>query len=143
MASICCHSLPLPPLHNSPKPSLLRHFPTILPKPYPFSRPIVNSWSSGIRATNSGSSSTVRDQQGAQRPTDESMSIDNLHSFFNLNLGKWTGSFFVSVNFAVCDGLDSVWFPTKFRKINFCFCFIIDFPSLSMNFLRKFKSRSF
>ena len=34
---------------------------------------------------------------------DDSMSIDNLHRFFDLNVGKWDGSFYVrSALFASC-----------------------------------------
>ncbi|XP_024016925.1 uncharacterized protein LOC21403825 isoform X2 [Morus notabilis] len=94
MASICCHSVSFPPIHNLPKASVVRTFSTILPKSTPFSRQILKLWSSGIRATNSRASSTVRDGEEARKPSEESMSIDNLHSFFNLNLGKWNGSFF-------------------------------------------------
>jgi len=34
-------------------------------------------------------------QEDDKRTSDESMSIDNLRGFVDLNVGKWTGSFHV------------------------------------------------
>ncbi|PON65989.1 Lipocalin [Parasponia andersonii] len=94
MASIWSHSVSVPLIHKSPNPSTVRTLPsllTIFTKGNPFSRPVLRLWSSGTRATNpKASSSTVRDEEEAQElPSEDSMSIDNLHSFFNLNLGSW------------------------------------------------------
>lgn len=119
MASICCHSVSFPPIHKSPKASVVRTFSTILPKSTPFSRQILKLWSSGIRATNSRASSTVRDGEEARKPSEESMSIDNLRSFFNLNLGKWNGSFFVSIKFLILSANLKI-----FRRWRFRFCLV-------------------
>ncbi|XP_062106582.1 uncharacterized protein LOC133817945 [Humulus lupulus] len=99
MASIWCHSLSLLPIYkSSSNPSLVRPFLAKFSKPNPFSRPLTKLWSSGTGATNPttpSSSSTVPDEEEAHNfPTELSMSIDNLLSFFNINLGHWIGSFF-------------------------------------------------
>lgn len=44
---------------------------------------------------NSTSSTPVGEE--AHKPNEVSMNIENIHSFFDLNLGKWNGSFFVSL----------------------------------------------
>uniref|UniRef100_A0A803QMK3 DUF3598 domain-containing protein n=1 Tax=Cannabis sativa TaxID=3483 RepID=A0A803QMK3_CANSA len=101
MASIWCHSLTLLPIHKSSSSSLSNPtlvFPSLakISKPNSFSRPLIKLCSSGNGATNpTTSSSTVPDEEEAQNlPTELSMSIDNLLSFFNVNLGHWNGSFF-------------------------------------------------
>ncbi|XVE68204.1 hypothetical protein DITRI_Ditri09bG0049600 [Diplodiscus trichospermus] len=78
MASVCYSSVSFVSPSTSPSTSkpflLLPKLPT--PNPFPSSR------SSKLRAANS-----------APVQEDHYMSIDNLHRFFDLNLGKWTGSF--------------------------------------------------
>ncbi|KAG4202936.1 hypothetical protein ERO13_A05G369200v2 [Gossypium hirsutum] len=77
MASICysCIVFPSPSPSPSPKP-----FP-FLPK-LPHSNPFPSFLTSRLRASNSA---PVQEQHY--------MSIDNLRQFFDLNSGKWTGSF--------------------------------------------------
>ncbi|EOY03556.1 Domain of Uncharacterized protein function isoform 2 [Theobroma cacao] len=78
MASICYSSISVlfPP--NSSNPNKPFPFPPKLPYPNPF--PSLRT--SKIRAANS---SSVQEEHY--------MSIDNLHRFVDLNMGKWTGSF--------------------------------------------------
>ena len=100
MASICYYSLSLPPIPKPPNSHTTRPFSTCLSVsiPNPFLRSIHTFRSPVTRANDSPSSTTVQQQGDAQKPSEEdSMSIDNLHSFFKLNLGKWKGSFFVSL----------------------------------------------
>ncbi|OMO79361.1 hypothetical protein CCACVL1_13713 [Corchorus capsularis] len=79
MASICySSSLSFLSPSNSPNPNKPFPFPSKLPNPNPFP----SFRSSKLRAANSA---PVQDEH--------SMSIDNLHQFFDLNLGRWTGSF--------------------------------------------------
>uniref|UniRef100_A0A2P2JZM5 Uncharacterized protein MANES_02G049900 n=1 Tax=Rhizophora mucronata TaxID=61149 RepID=A0A2P2JZM5_RHIMU len=91
MASLC-HSLPFSLLPTSPRPLRIRFF---NPKPYPCS--ISTSWTSKNRRTGSPpSSSSVTASTAVQddpKSDPESMSIDNLHRFFDLNIGKWQGIF--------------------------------------------------
>ncbi|KAL0013963.1 hypothetical protein SO802_001032 [Lithocarpus litseifolius] len=97
MASICYYSLSLPPIPKPPNSHTTRPFSTCLSIsiPNPFLRSIHTFRSPETRANDSPSSTTVQQQGDAQKPSEEdSMSIDNLHSFFKLNLGKWKGSFF-------------------------------------------------
>ncbi|KAE8021739.1 hypothetical protein FH972_007604 [Carpinus fangiana] len=89
MASIC-YSLSFPPIHKPPNSKIIRPFPTYLSNPCPSYVPTFRSFRTG--ATNSTSSTPVGED--AQKPNEASMSIDNIRSFFDLNLGKWKGSFF-------------------------------------------------
>ncbi|KAL5582235.1 hypothetical protein UlMin_014677 [Ulmus minor] len=88
MASICCHSIP----KSLTKVQLL---PPTLHTSNPFSRSALQFRSSRTRAANFPTSSAIGDEEEKARILQEaSMSIDNLRGFFNLNLGKWNGSFF-------------------------------------------------
>ncbi|XP_038699321.1 uncharacterized protein LOC119996673 [Tripterygium wilfordii] len=78
MASICS-SLSLPPLPKISRISNQDHFPfSIIASRSPITRP----------ACSLSSSTTTGTQDDL-----ELMSIDNLRRFFDLNIGKWTGSF--------------------------------------------------
>ncbi|XP_062152819.1 uncharacterized protein LOC133861120 [Alnus glutinosa] len=85
MASIC-YSLSLPPKPKPPNSKIIRPFPTYLsnPNPCPSSIPTFRSFRTRANKL----------EEEAQKPNEISMSIDNIHSFFELNLGKWNGSFF-------------------------------------------------
>ncbi|XP_058184829.1 uncharacterized protein LOC131302292 [Rhododendron vialii] len=98
MAALCSISISPPPL--IPKPLLpipssssSPHSPPFLTnlKKNLFSRPLktgpINS------ASPSSSTATATAASAAEDDDDESMSIDALHRFIHLNLGKWTGSF--------------------------------------------------
>ncbi|KAK9271740.1 hypothetical protein L1049_002103 [Liquidambar formosana] len=89
MAAI--RSISLPPLPKSPNPYRTRHFPASFSNPNPFHRSISSFRSPKTRSTNSPSSTTVEEEN--QRRTQESMGIDALQRFIDLNLGKWNGSF--------------------------------------------------
>lgn len=88
MASIC-YSLSLPPIPKPPNSKIIRPFPTHLsnPNPCPSSIPTFRSFRTRANKL----------EEEAQKPNEISMSIDNIHSFFDLNVGKWNGSFFVSL----------------------------------------------
>jgi hypothetical protein len=88
MASIC-YSLSLPPNPKPPNSKIIRPFPTYLSNP--------NSCPSSIPTFRSFRTRANKLEEEAQKPNEISMSIDNIHSFFDLNLGKWNGSFFVSL----------------------------------------------
>ncbi len=94
MASICHYSFSLPPIPKSPNSNTTRPFSTCisLSNLNPFLSSIHTFRSSKTRANDSLSSTTLQQQE-----EEESMSIENLLSFFDLNLGKWKGSFFVSI----------------------------------------------
>ncbi|KAL6139819.1 hypothetical protein ACLB2K_058120 [Fragaria x ananassa] len=87
-----CYSLSLSPIPNSPNLNKIQLFSTRHYTPNPFSSSISKPWSPGIRATNSSSPSTAVEE--ALKASQEAMSIENLQSFVNINLGKWNGSFF-------------------------------------------------
>ncbi|XP_004306119.1 PREDICTED: uncharacterized protein LOC101313917 [Fragaria vesca subsp. vesca] len=87
-----CYSLSLSPIPNSPNLNKTQLFSTRHYTPSPFSSSISKPWSPGIRATNSSSPSTAVEE--ALKASQEAMSIENLQSFVNINLGKWNGSFF-------------------------------------------------
>uniref|UniRef100_A0A2N9GQA5 Uncharacterized protein n=1 Tax=Fagus sylvatica TaxID=28930 RepID=A0A2N9GQA5_FAGSY len=91
MASICHYSFSLPPIPKSPNSNTTRPFSTCLSLSNlnPFLSSIHTFRSSKTRANDSLSSTTLQQQE-----EEESMSIENLLSFFDLNLGKWKGSFF-------------------------------------------------
>ncbi|KAG5527587.1 hypothetical protein RHGRI_028487 [Rhododendron griersonianum] len=98
MAALCSISISISPPPLIPKP--LHPIPSSSPHPPPFlanpkkplfSRPLktgpINS------ASPSSSTATATAAAAAEDEDDESMSIDALHRFIHLNLGKWTGSF--------------------------------------------------
>ncbi|KDP27190.1 hypothetical protein JCGZ_19889 [Jatropha curcas] len=79
MASIC-HSLCFPPLSKSLSPLS----PKFLTRPH-FRHSICTPRTSKTRSTSLPSSTT--------HVEDDAMSVDNLHRFIDLNVGKWHGSF--------------------------------------------------
>ncbi|KAI8534028.1 hypothetical protein RHMOL_Rhmol10G0056500 [Rhododendron molle] len=96
MAALCSTSIYPPPLTPKPllpTPSSYPHLSPFLanPKKPLFSRPLktgpINS------SSPSSSTATATASAAAEDEDDESMSIDALHRFIHLNLGKWTGSF--------------------------------------------------
>ncbi|KAB1211472.1 hypothetical protein CJ030_MR6G013214 [Morella rubra] len=99
MATIC-HLPSLAPIPKSPDPRRTRHIPAYLSQQNPCPSAIPAFRSSRTKATNSPSSTKVDGE--AQKPNEESISIDNLRRFINLNLGKWNGTFF---QFDACGNL--------------------------------------
>ncbi|KGN52491.1 uncharacterized protein LOC101202842 [Cucumis sativus] len=81
MASIC-HSISLPSTITKLRP--IHPF-------LPHSTSTLSLRSCKIQASTSKSSTAVGD---AREPNEGSMSIDNLYRFFEINSGKWNGSFF-------------------------------------------------
>ncbi|KAG8659570.1 uncharacterized protein LOC110602850 isoform X1 [Manihot esculenta] len=87
MASIC-HSLSFPSLSKptsflTPKSLTQVHFP----------RSISTARPCKTRPTDSPSSATTAGVQDDPKTNSLPMSVDNLHRFFDLNIGKWHGSF--------------------------------------------------
>ncbi|GLT36214.1 hypothetical protein SLA2020_106080 [Shorea laevis] len=87
MAALC-NSISFTSIAKSSYPNRPLLFPPKFLNTSPFARSIPAIRSSKIGATNS-----TTFQQEDHKTNDELMSIDILHRFFNLNLGKWTGSF--------------------------------------------------
>ncbi|KAG6602520.1 hypothetical protein SDJN03_07753, partial [Cucurbita argyrosperma subsp. sororia] len=89
MASIC-RSISPPLLSKPTTISRFRALHAFLPNSTQHSSSMLSFRSCRTRATSS-TPSAVGD---AREPIDDSMSIDNLHRFVELNSGKWNGSFF-------------------------------------------------
>ncbi|XP_023553847.1 uncharacterized protein LOC111811298 [Cucurbita pepo subsp. pepo] len=89
MASIC-RSISPPLLSKPTTISRFRALHAFLPNSSQHSSSMLSFRSCRTRATSS-TPSAVGD---AREPIDDSMSIDNLHRFVELNSGKWNGSFF-------------------------------------------------
>ncbi|KAH7532686.1 uncharacterized protein LOC107415865 [Ziziphus jujuba] len=95
MASISCYSVSLVSIPKSPNPSKIRLFPTNLQNANSFTHSVFNKFRRpSSRAWSSPTSSIAQGEEAHKPPNEESMSIDNLRRFINLNLGKWNGSFF-------------------------------------------------
>ncbi|XP_065856097.1 uncharacterized protein [Euphorbia lathyris] len=84
MASIC-HYLSSPCLSNSPS-----YIPSTSFSQFPFAHSLSTSRTFKTLSSSSSSPTTVEDDP----KTPEPISIDNLHRFFDVNVGKWHGSFY-------------------------------------------------
>ncbi|KAJ7971022.1 protein of unknown function (DUF3598) [Quillaja saponaria] len=91
MASIHYYSVSVPPIPKLPNPNKIRIFSTNLSHPNRFPCSMPTFCSSRTRASSSPSSIAVGE---ADKPDEQAMSIENLHRFIDLCIGKWNGSFF-------------------------------------------------
>lgn len=94
MASLC-YSLSSPSIAKLTDPKAITptiSFPNLIPNSCP--RSFLKIRNPRIRVVSSKSSSS---NSTAKEASNAEMSVENLHSFINLNTGKWHGSFYVSL----------------------------------------------